>query len=304
MACAAVMQWWTAHSRCLVWLLLHTGRHARCAVVLLPCCLGSGGGVQHHICHCRGKPCITSQASIVMELEYFQRRVTCPSLNMCPCLVKAAYYPLPEQQQCSSAAAIGAFPARETTIADRPSARCIPPSCLHGSLVSLIRAEVQLADPAVLPATALIELPSWWRCCTATVDPGLQTLLHQASVCCSSPVLQIAWYGRLDITAKVIFGFLFLLAHERVIADKLQEERDRWGPIMTKHNLGIMAGLPTSCATLSLADPHSTRLLSAYAEIMPTCSTMSHSMMAVSKLAARPRPKAACRALLTPGASM
>ena len=36
---------------------------------------------------------------------------------------------------------------------------------------------------------------------------------------------QIACYGGLDLTAKVLFGFLFLMAHERVISHKLEEER-------------------------------------------------------------------------------
>lgn len=42
---------------------------------------------------------------------------------------------------------------------------------------------------------------------------------------------QIAAYGGLDITAKAIFGFLFLLAHEKTIKHKLKEERDRWGAL-------------------------------------------------------------------------
>jgi bacteriorhodopsin len=42
-----------------------------------------------------------------------------------------------------------------------------------------------------------------------------------------SVTAEIAAYGGLDITAKAIFGFLFLLAHERTIKHKLKEERER-----------------------------------------------------------------------------
>jgi bacteriorhodopsin len=41
------------------------------------------------------------------------------------------------------------------------------------------------------------------------------------------PCHQIACYGGLDLTAKVLFGALFLMAHERVISHKLEEERAR-----------------------------------------------------------------------------
>jgi bacteriorhodopsin len=39
--------------------------------------------------------------------------------------------------------------------------------------------------------------------------------------------VQIACYGALDLSAKVVWGFLFLMAHERVISTKLEEERRR-----------------------------------------------------------------------------